>query len=346
MARKIKVLVVDDSFFMRKVISDILRSDPELDVVGEAQDGVAALEMVEQLDPDVVCLDFEMPNMNGLETLKKMMKRSPRSTVVMVSGYTKQGGEVTLKCLEEGAVDFVLKPSGSLSVDMHKVREELIVKTKIAAKISDHKVKKPTSIEKTIHKSTPKTKLKEGIVAIGSSTGGPSALEVLLSGLPAKFSAPILVAQHLPKTFTTVFAKRLNNVCSLWVKEAEDGELVKSGVVYIAPGGANMEIFREKDDVKVRLEEDKGFETPSVNKLFISTAEAFRDKTIGVILTGMGKDGLLGMEKIKEVGGRTIVQNQESSVVYGMGREASNHGLADKELHLEKIADQLQDWVE
>ncbi len=341
--QKIRILIVDDSFFMRKIISDILKSDPDIEIVGEAIDGNDALQKIEQLKPQVVTLDYEMPHLNGLEAFKKIVQKPNPPSVIVVSGYVKEGAEVTLKFLEAGAVDFVLKPSGSLSLDMDKVGNQLIEKVKIAATVNPYK-----SFHSKLRKDSANLlpfKKDHGIVVIGSSTGGPAALEILLPIFPAHFPLPIVVAQHLPKAFIKSFVERLGKESQLKVVEAEDGVLVNPGTIYMAPGGADTQLSLniEKKPILKVIENPTEIETPSVNKLMTSAADVYEENTIGVILTGMGKDGSLGMEEIKKMKGRTLVQDKETSVIYGMGKEVVELGLADEILPLDLIVEKISE---
>jgi len=340
---KIRVLVVDDSFFMRKIISDILSGDPGLEVIGEAVDGNDALEKIDKLRPEVVTLDYEMPHLNGLEAFKKIVEKTNRPSVIVVSGYVKEGAEVTLKFLEAGAVDFILKPSGSLSLDMDKVGKELIEKVKIAASVDPYK-KFHNQLRANTAKMLP-FKKGQGVVVIGSSTGGPAALQALLPIFPEHFPLPIVVAQHLPEAFIRSFVERLAKDCQLKVVRAEDGIEINPGVIYMAPGGNDTEIHMniEKKAALRVIENTKEIETPSVNKLMTSAADVYGEHTIGVILTGMGKDGSIGMGEIKKKGGTTLVQDKDTSVIYGMGKEVVDLGLADEILPLDTIVEKISE---
>jgi two-component system, chemotaxis family, protein-glutamate methylesterase/glutaminase len=342
---KITVLVVDDSFFMRKVISDILNSDPEIEVVGEASNGVEALEKINQLHPQVVTMDYEMPHLDGLSTVKKIIEQEFHPAVIVVSGFVEEGGPLTLRFLEAGAVDFVPKPSGTLSLDMAKVKDHLIEKIKIAAKVDTDKLKwmykrraRPGSFNFKIN--IPR------IVVIGSSTGGPAALEVLLPQFPANFPYPVLVAQHLPREFINSFAERLQKECQMKVVIATEGMPVQGGVIYLAPGGADTEVRKTPSKIFLSVKDNPDeLESPSVDKLMSSAAIAYENGAIGIILTGMGKDGSLGAQTVKENGGKTIVQDESTSVVYGMGREVIERGLADDIVSLDSIVERLSELV-
>lgn len=336
----IRVLIVDNSFFMRRVISDMLGEDPEIEVVGEAADGKEALQKIDKVAVDVVTLDLHMPTMDGLETLQEIMKKDSPPAVIMVSGYTHEGATVTLQCLNAGAVDFVLKPSGEVSLDMQKVKEVILYKIKVAAAIKPAKVKNLATTSSSDESSVSHSHTKQsGVVVIGSSTGGPVALENILPQFPKNYPYPILIAQHLPAIFTKSFALRLEKICQLAVHEAKDGEAVVQGIMYIAPGQADTQVV-ERDNGLIQLavrENQQDILTPSVDKLMQSAANVYKAHTIGIVLTGMGKDGLAGTQAIKEAGGKTFVQNAESSVVYGMGKEVVDAGFADKVLTLSQI---------
>jgi two-component system chemotaxis response regulator CheB len=332
---KISVLIVDDSFFMRKVIGDILRGEPDIEVVGEASNGAEALEKIAELQPRVVTLDLEMPILNGLEALRSIVKMPRPPAVVIVSGYVEEGAAVTLECLALGAVDFVLKPQGSFSIDLEGVKELLITKVRAAAEAGPSKLHTPSAPAERDWRY----KAGGGVMVIGASTGGPPALEALLSQFPDSFPYPIVVAQHLPKSFAASFADRLRRRCQLDVTRAEQDTKLKPGTIYIAVGGTTTTIRRESDELSFDVHKNNhDIETPRISQLMISAAEACGDKTVGVILTGMGRDGLDGMEQIKKAGGKTVVQDEATSAVYGMGREVVQKGLADAVVPLGQIA--------
>jgi two-component system chemotaxis response regulator CheB len=331
-----KVLVVDDSAFMRKIISDMINSDPQLNVVGTARDGVDALKKIPQIHPDVITLDVNMPRMDGLTTLKQIMKERPLP-VIMVSAATQEGAETTFQALNLGAVDYIPKPSGQISLDVNKIKNELVAKIKTAmkAKIITHK-HIPRSRIKT------KQKLKEKVITIGASTGGPPALEKILTQLPRNIP-PTLIVQHMPSGFTSSFAKRLDELCNFYVKEAEKGDIIKQGQALIAPGGYHMTVTTEG-----RIQLDTGppehSVRPAVDPLMRTAAEVYGSETIGVILTGMGRDGSSGLKAIKENGGRTIAQNEATCTVFGMPKAAIDDGNVDKVLPLSKIPKQIMQW--
>lgn len=329
---KFKVLVVDDSIVMRRIISDLLIEDPELEVVGTAKNGAEAIEKVRSLNPDVVTMDIEMPVMDGLTALQHIMAESPRP-VVMLSSMDKRQADITFKALELGAVDFIPKTSGSLSLDLERVGGTIIDTVKAAAKAKLSMNRAPI---RSILPTPLPTLSGEWIVVIGCSTGGPKALPEVLSRLPGNLPAAVLVVQHMPEGFTKSFAERLNWVSPLQVKEAEDGEEIRRGVVYIAPGNQHMSLNGSKltldDGPKVN------FVRPAVDVLMKSVAPVFGPRTVGVILTGMGSDGAEGMALIKKNGGKTVVQNEETCVVYGMPKAVVDRGAADRVVPLEEVA--------
>jgi len=341
---KIKVLVVDDSLFMRKLISDMLTEEPSITVVGTAQNGLETLKKIADLHPDVVTLDLQMPVMDGQTTLKNIMKENP-TPVVMVSAFTKREADVTLECLRNGAVDFVEKPSGPVSMDINVVRDSLITKVIIAAKA---KTKKPAEATPATKKNIAPAKTIKEAVVIGASTGGPAALEELLAKIPANLPATILVVQHMPKLFITSLAERLSKNCAISVKEGEDGEILKAGTVYLAPGEMHMTVQKKAGTARIKLMDTPPVNgtKPSINKLMESASIAFGKNTIGVILTGMGSDGKEGMAQIKKQCGKTICQDESTSVVFDMPNNTIQSGNADQILPIGSIADTITKLVE
>ncbi|MBT8762668.1 chemotaxis response regulator protein-glutamate methylesterase [Desulfohalobiaceae bacterium Ax17] len=341
----IKVVVVDDSAFMRKAISTMLKKDPQIEVVAVARDGEEGLEMVRKYDPDVVTMDIEMPKMDGLTALKHIMMEMPRP-VIMVSSLTTEGAEATLKAMEYGAVDFIPKQLSMVSLEIVKIEHELRAKVKSVAKRKNklkviRRVKKKVSdtTKKQKKIATPKGSLIRDIVAIGVSTGGPPVVQKVLSELPADFPACILIAQHMPKAFTGPFAKRLNESCKLKVKEAENGDVVKPGHVFVAPGGQHMKIDQKvsRIDVLVDSEPRHVLYKPSADVLIASVATGVGKRGLGVILTGMGNDGFLGIKELKKKGGKAIAQSEESCVVYGMPKAIVEGNLADAVVDVEEM---------
>jgi len=346
----IKVLVVDDSAFMRKALTSMLQEDPEIKVIGTARDGVEAIQMIQDLKPDIVTMDVEMPRMDGITALREIMQKCP-VPVIMVSSLTTEGAKVTLEALELGAVDFIPKNLAELSVNIVKIKGMLIEKIKTIGKrgiIKRRPIAKPaeTKIETPkveIPKVRVTTERKVGIVSIGTSTGGPKALQEIIPKLPKDFPVPIVIAQHMPPNFTKPFAERLDQLSQLSVKEAEEGEAIKPGIVYVAPGRGHMRLKRRGIETLVTISEDKEefIYRPSVDALMLSVADCFPGRSLGVILTGMGNDGAKGCKKIKESGGRVFAQNEESCVVYGMPRAVIEAGIADKVVSLEEMAGEI-----
>lgn len=341
----IRVLVVDDSAFMRKVISDILSSGSGIEVVGTAQDGEEALRKVKELGPDVVTLDIEMPQMDGLTSLAYIMAEHP-VPVVMLSAMNKREANVVIKSLEYGAVDFIPKPGGVVSLDIENVQDEILTKVKIAAGTKVKRAKlllpKPRFVKPSIK---PRIARKE-VVAIGASTGGPRALTHVLSHLPGNIPLGFLVVQHMPSTFTASLAEHLGWQCSLKVKEAEDEETVRPGLALIAPGDYHM-IVEGSSEKKVRLIQAPKVNgvRPSVDVMMKSVAEAYERRVLGVILTGMGADGAAGMKVIKERGGETIVEDESSCVVFGMPKAAIDLGCVDKVVPLSQIPQDIMRMI-
>jgi len=356
--RKIKVLVVDDSVVVRKIVSDTLTEDPDVEVVGIAANGRIALQKIPQVDPDLVTLDVEMPEMNGLETLQELRKTNKSIPIIMFSTLTDRGAATTLEALSLGATDYVTKPAnvGSVAVAMQRIREELIPKIKtlcakkagLDAPTTLPPVKpvtpKPRATGTAI--ATPKTKGPPGrveIVAIGVSTGGPNALAELMPTIPADFPLPIVMVQHMPPYFTKLLAQRLSDKCKIEVHEAKAGDILKPGHAFIAPGDYHITLSRQGTDVKILTNQEAPENScrPAVDPLFRSVANLYGDKTLAVILTGMGQDGLAGCETIHEKGGQIIVQDEESSVVWGMPGFVARANLAEKILPLDKMGEEI-----
>ena len=332
---KIKVLIVDDSAIVRKIFSEELSRYSDIEVVGAAPDPFVARDKIVKLQPDVITLDIEMPRMDGLTFLKKLMKYYPIPTII-VSSLTPKGGKMTLEALDFGAVDVIAKPGGSYSVT--DMSSQLVEKIRAASRAV---IKKNTAIV-TDHASEPIRALSETthkIIAIGASTGGTEALKVVLTKLPP--NAPgVVVVQHMPAHFTTAFAERLNGLCAINVKEAQDNDSVIPGTCLIAPGNFHMLLRRSgaRYYVEVKTGPMVHHQRPAVDVLFKSAAKYAGANAIGVILTGMGADGAEGMKEMKDAGAGTIAQDEKSCVVFGMPREAIKMGAADKIVSLEHIA--------
>jgi len=346
----ITVLVVDDSAFMRKALSTMLDGDPDISVVGAARNGEEGLEMARRLQPDVITLDIEMPRMDGLTALRHIMMEMPRP-VLMVSSLTTEGAEATLKAMELGAVDFIPKQLSRVSLDIVKIEKELRTKVKTVAK---RRMRAPRPVRKTemvtrptppAEKPTIEPTQKTGkqirdIIAIGVSTGGPPAIQKVLSKLPEKFPACILIAQHMPKAFTNPFAKRLDAVSKIKVKEAEPGDRVQAGVAFVAPGGQHLSIEQKVSHINLCVSTDPqdALYKPSANVLISSVANGVGKRAIGVILTGMGNDGLEGIRLLKQKSGYILAQDDASCVVYGMPKAVVDAGLADEVLDIDDIS--------
>lgn len=342
----IKVLVVDDSLFMRKIVTDIIAREKELELVGTANNGEVAVKLNKELEPDVILLDVEMPKMNGIEALTKIMEERPCS-VIMFSTLTSEGAETTIKAIELGAADFVTKPRGSSFKLEQSVIDELLTKLKHSRMIP-RSTKRESEKSRPIprkRKSTvaPKSSNFDKIVAIGISTGGPRALNSVLKEIPEDIEAPILVVQHMPKLFTKAFAERLDGVCELSVKEAENGDILKTGVVYIAPGDFHLRVANNSGNLIIVIGDDEKVSghRPSADAMFDSLCKINNKEIIAVIMTGMGKDGAEGMLKLKQKGAKTIAQDKNTSVVYGMPKSAVELGAVDIISPLDEIAAEI-----
>lgn len=340
MSGTIRVLVVDDSALMRKLIPAILARDPSIEVVGTAMDGAFALKKIEELNPDVVTLDLEMPRMDGMETLRLIMRRAPLP-VILFSTHSKEGAYSTLKALALGAVDFIAKPTDAAAGHLETIADLLIEKIKIAKRAAGRRLPPatvpidPPDAKKGARSALPPSR----IIAIGTSTGGPNALQFVLSQIPADFPCSLLVVQHMPEGFTEMFARRLDECCALDVQEAKSGDLLISGRVLICPGNRHMMIRRmPRGDMAILSDGlPVNGHRPSVDVLFHSVAQEFSLNAVGVIMTGMGEDGAEGLGAIKASGGLTIAQSEDTCVVSGMPRAAIQKGHAHKIVPLESI---------
>ncbi len=343
MSSPVRVLVVDDSALMRKLIPQILQSDSSIEVVGTAMDGNFGLRKIEELKPQVVTLDLEMPGLGGIDTLKQIMRRHD-VPVIVVSSHSTQGASVTLQALSLGAFDFVAKPNDG-SAHMPEIAQELINKIKAAAQSGGVRLRPFAETQPVVRKALLDTKKPPTkIIAIGISTGGPQALQYLLSQLPSDFPASIVVVQHMPEGFTDMFARRLDEICPIGVKEAQSGDLLLAGRVLICPGSRHLKVKRlPLGNVAVLSDEPRvNGHRPSADVLFRSLAEEFRSEGIAVLMTGMGEDGAQGMGVVKAAGGLTIAQDEESCVVYGMPRAAIERGFAVRVVPLDALANTLQ----
>lgn len=341
----VRVLVADDSAFMRTAITRMIESDSGLRVAAIAQSGQEALDKAKTLKPDVITLDVEMPGMNGLDTLRHIMKECP-TPVIMVSSLAQEGAEVTLEALEIGAFDYVPKQSSFVSLDIVKIREDLISKIKAAAESKKRRPMIAVSRAKPPKRETVLTAPKNAatIVALGTSTGGPKALQEMLPLLPEDLNVPVLIVQHMPPGFTGPFARRLDGMCKINVREAIQEEEIQPGVIYIAPAGQHMTVYRRgTSKVALRLGQTPAglLHMPSVDVTMNSVAEVFRSLTLGVIMTGMGADGAKGMETIKREGGFNVGQDEASCTVYGMPRSAAEAGVLHRVVPLLQIPEQI-----
>lgn len=370
---KIKVFIVDDSAFMRKVISDMVQFDQELEVIGTARNGKDALQKLSTLQPDVITLDVEMPEMDGLETLQRIQELY-KKPVIMLSSTTTAGAENTLSALELGAFDFIAKTSGSISLDLHLVQDELIKKIKLAHQYSQSQAQlsktKPIKIEgksrqqrlnsptrsigqlnkAVLHSVRNKQQECPALILIGTSTGGPKALQLLLTSLPQQKQAAILIVQHMPAGFTKSLANRLEKQTEHLVKEAEHGEPLKMGHVYIAPGGYHMGVHQsgtsQQLSILLNQEPPMGGHRPSVNALFASAAHLKQVELMTVVMTGMGKDGQEGLIKLRasqEV--YSIAEDESTCIVYGMPRAIVEAQLAHEVLPLNEIHKAIERWL-
>lgn len=376
---KVRVIVVDDSAFMRKAISDMIESCADFEVIAKFRDGRELVEKVDKFNPDLITLDVHMRDLDGLATLKELKKMGKNYPIIMLSSATTEGSELTLECLDNGAITFITKPSGSISLDIDKVKERLIDEIKgitsnirvnksnihmrqitsnkeseIENKINDRRVNTHFSQRKEIdnsekpspminNKVIPKNKKIDAVV-IGASTGGPKALQQVLTKLPANLNVPVFVVQHMPEGFTKVFAERLNKVCNLNVTEAEDGMSINRNTIYIAKGGSHMII---DSSIRVSLNKEPSIwgVRPAVDKLFESASKVYGGNLLSVVLTGMGKDGAEGSKRIKDCGGITISEDKSTCTIYGMPKAAYETGKIDLVLPLDQICNKIAEIV-
>ncbi|HZS26671.1 MAG TPA: chemotaxis response regulator protein-glutamate methylesterase [Candidatus Angelobacter sp.] len=357
--KKIRVLVVDDSAFMRKVLQTIIASDPQLEICGEARDGRDAVTQAEVLKPDVISMDINMPHMDGLQATEIIMSSNPRP-ILIVSSESREGADVTLKALELGAIDFVAKPSGGIDLDMSSVKDELCRKLKMAAKVRVVRTATRSKLQNEIASSSPRVEpaSKNGdsglqevraavnaavksagkfpIVVLASSTGGPATLMNLMPYFPKDFPGAVILVQHMPGNFTAQFSKQLAEISKIKVKEAEAGEIIVPGQLYVCPGSHHL---RVSPTGRISLDDGPriGGYRPCADLTFESTAEYAGPMTIGVILTGMGNDGAKGVQEIRAAGGHVIAQDESTAVIFGMPQEAIKTGAVDQVLPMEAI---------
>lgn len=342
--KKIRVLVVDDSAFMRIAVKRTLESDPAIEVIGQGKDGAEAVELVEQLQPDVVTMDFNMPRMNGVEALRAIFAKRP-VPVIMLSAHTQEGAKETLDALAAGALDFVPKPDGEVSTDLSGVRDDLLRKVKGAARSRPSAVAPtPTATRAVAPKPVTSTRTSlpgnAPLLVIAVSTGGPAALERVIPRLPADFGAAIVIVQHMPKAFTKALAARLDGISALSVSEAADDDFVAPGRVLIAPGDRHLTL---DGSGRVRLVDSPPVNgcRPAADVTLQAVARTLGSRTTVLVMTGMGKDGALGAQALKAAGGKVLAQDEASSVVFGMPKAVIERGLADQVLALDRIAPTL-----
>jgi two-component system chemotaxis response regulator CheB len=351
---KIRVLIVDDSAFMRKVLHSILLAEPGFEVVGEARDGREAVAQAEALKPDVVTMDINMPHVDGLQATEQIMSTNPRP-ILVVSSESREGAEVTLKALELGAIDFVAKPSSGVDLDMSSVRDELVRKLRMAAKVRAVRTASRTKVGHEVASSAPRSEpgtkpesasngtsrsggphSKFPLVVIAASTGGPATLMKVLPLLPREFPGAMLIVQHMPGSFTSQFSQQLSGTCAVRIKQGEPGEIIAPGTVYVCPGTHHM---RVSPTGRITLDDGPrilGYR-PCADVTLESAAEYAGPQCIGVILTGMGNDGTRGAQAVKDAGGYVLAQDESTSVIFGMNAEAIRAGAVDKVLAIDDI---------
>jgi two-component system chemotaxis response regulator CheB len=356
MDHPLRVLIVDDTVTYRKIVATVLADWPEVEVVGSAANGKIALQRMEQLAPDVLVLDLEMPEMGGLEVLDELRRRGSNVGAIMLSAFTAEGAKTTVTALESGAFDFVLKPAGCNTTENTEfLRREL--RSKLVAYSRRRSVSMILNGRATAARAAPPvpvrtpprpmaTRLPLGppqVVALGISTGGPKALTEMLPRLPGSLAVPLLIVQHMPPVFTRSLADDLNNRCSLTVREAAGGEPIRGGEIWIAPGGRQMKVQRDGDQVVLRITDDPAENScrPSVDYLFRSVAEVYGGRSVGVIMTGMGNDGALGCQWMKDCGASIVAQSEATCVVFGMPRRPIEQGIADVVAPLDRIAAEI-----
>ena len=376
-SKKSKLLVVDDSAFMRKLISDFFIDNPRVEVIGTARNGKDAIKKIKELSPDVVTMDVEMPELNGLEALKEIMQTCP-VPVVMLSSTTQRGTDNTLTAMEYGAVDFVAKTSGAISLDLHKIKNELVHKVEQAAQVSVAKLKKPIGKKLTIAHTNSQTQSsnvkmskpfapvvnkpiilgakkpewkshRKRIILVGTSTGGPRALQEVITKIPSTVGAPILIVQHMPPGFTKSLASRLDQLSQIHVKEAEHGEVLQNGIAYIAPGGFHLKLRKIGSTFAVVLDDEeppRSGHRPSVDVMFESVSQYNDLDKIAVIMTGMGHDGSKGLTQLKETGNViSIAESQQTCIVYGMPKAAVETQLVDEVADVDDIAETIMKFM-
>ena len=351
MTTPIRVLVVDDSAFVRKVVTEMLNRSDALEVVGFARDGEEALELVERLKPDVITLDLVMPRMNGVEFLRAQNRR--RRIPVVVCSIAHQSGEMALEALDLGAVDFVQKPTALATDRVYEIAAELVAKVRAAATVVLERPPAPAvalAATKALDATPAQVTGIAGrcdIVVLGISTGGPQALRRVIPAFPAHFAVPIAMVLHMPVGYTEMYAQRLNALAALSVREAREGDEVRTGCVLLAPAGKHLTFVRERGSVRAHLDDrpTDSQHRPSVDVLFRSAAETFGGRVLGVVMTGMGSDGLLGAGHIKAQGGRIVTEAESSCVVYGMPRVVAEASLSDRSATLDEMATAIMEMT-
>ncbi|MDH5712128.1 MAG: chemotaxis response regulator protein-glutamate methylesterase, partial [Gammaproteobacteria bacterium] len=356
----IKVLVVDDSGFFRRRIGEMLGADPEIEVIGYASNGEESISMAKKLKPNVITMDIEMPGMNGIEATKRIMLEQP-TPIIMFSSLTTEGAQATLDALEAGALDFLPKRFQDIAKDIDEARILLCDRVRAVARtrfspapmppvakpaVKPEKAPEPAPVVATPreHKPTRRDSAHSfGILAIGTSTGGPVALQTVLAGLPADFPLPIVIVQHMPATFTPTFAQRLDQQCNISVKEAQDGDQLRPGLALLAPGGKQMMIKGKPGEAFVKIEESEPSLTykPSVDITFRTLSRVYPNNTLAIILTGMGADGREGCRELKNLGSEIWAQDEASCVVYGMPAAVVDAGLANQVLDINSFAQRI-----
>ncbi len=354
---KIRLLIVDDSSFMRSVIKRMIKTYSDIEVIGTANDGVEGVEKAVELRPDVVTMDIEMPRMNGIEATTEIMRVAP-VPIIMVSSISLDGAKATLDALDAGAVDYISKNISNSALDVMQIEKNLVEKIRTFANSRVREKIRPRSSSPVRAASArpapraarPKSFTTQAIrtVVIGASTGGPKAVQEVLSGLPKGLKVSFLVVVHMPGQFTKAFAQRLNGLCSMPVSEASSGEEVKVGHVLVCPGGVQTRYVRKgAAEVRININQEpaESLYKPSVDIAITSVASCFNGRTLGVILTGMGYDGRIGMREVKRNGGKTLVQSEETCTVYGMPRAVIDDGLADKVVGLDMISAEIVNMI-
>jgi len=340
--KKITVLIVDDSALVRQLLTDMISQDPEMEVAGVARDGVEAIKMTQELDPDVVTMDIHMPEMDGLTALEYIMKKSPRP-VVMLSALVKKGAAPTLRALELGAVDFIAKPS-QFPTSVNEVREDVLDKIKAAARSRAKEIWERTRKVKPPKRVKVRREGARGgrLVVMGASAGGPRALAEIIPTLPEDLPASLVIVQHMPEPFTGSFAERLNSKARIEVREAVNGEELEEGLGLVVPGGQDM-VFEKIGGGNVRTKllptVARHGASPVIDVTMESAAQVYGERSVGVLLSGMGSDGAMGLGMIRDAGGETIAQNEETCLVFGMPKAAIERKLVNEVLPLEKIAE-------